>query len=187
MGLMDRIKQVTGTDNNDNYNGYDDDYYNEFDNGEDADKNDPNAQNAGAAQNLGAQPSGMGGLGGGISLSGSGAALELKVVKPQHFDSVPQIADHLLNKRTVILNLENTNKETARRLIDFLSGVAYSIDGSLKKIGVNAYVITPSNVDVGEAQLRDKRPRNDAPARPQNGDADSDGAVNPDSDDLGGF
>jgi cell division inhibitor SepF len=83
----------------------------------------------------------------------------LKVVKPQHFDSVPQIADHLLNKRTVVLNLENTNKETARRLIDFLSGVAYSIDGSLKKIASNAYVITPSNVDVGDAQLRDKRQR----------------------------
>lgn len=89
---------------------------------------------------------------GGISLSGS--AIEMKVVKPEHFESVPQIADHLLNKRTVVLNLENTNKETARRLIDFLSGVAYSIDGSLKKIASNAYVITPSNVDVGDAQLR---------------------------------
>lgn len=89
---------------------------------------------------------------GGISLSGS--AIEMKVVKPEHFESVPQIADHLLKKRTVVLNLENTNKETARRLIDFLSGVAYSIDGSLKKIASNAYVITPSNVDVGDAQLR---------------------------------
>lgn len=78
----------------------------------------------------------------------------MKVVKPEHFESVPQIADHLLKKRTVVLNLENTNKETARRLIDFLSGVAYSIDGSLKKIASNAYVITPSNVDVGDAQLR---------------------------------
>ncbi|MBQ2469192.1 MAG: cell division protein SepF, partial [Clostridia bacterium] len=82
---------------------------------------------------------------GGISLSGSGTALEMKVVKPQQFDSVTQIADHLLNKRTVVLNLESTSKETARRLIDFLSGVAYSIDGSIKKIASNAYVITPSN------------------------------------------
>ena len=57
----------------------------------------------------------------------------------------------------MVLNLENTNKETARRLIDFLSGVAYSIDGSLKKIASNAYVITPSNVDVGDAQLKDRR------------------------------
>ena len=96
----------------------------------------------------------------GISLSGS--ALEMKVVKPTQFDSASQIADHLLNNRTVVLNLENTNKETARRLIDFLSGVAYSIDGSLKKIASNAYVITPNNVDVGEARLSSAEA--DAPA-----------------------
>ena len=88
---------------------------------------------------------------GGISIGGT--ALEMKVVKPENFDSVPQIADHLLNKCTVVLNLENTNKETARRLIDFLSGVAYSIDGSLRKIASNAYVITPANVDVDDAKL----------------------------------
>ena len=98
------------------------------------------------------------GMSGGISLSGnSGSALEMKVVKPDSFDSVAQIADHLLSKRTVVLNLENTNKETARRLIDFLSGVAYSIDGSLKKIETNAYVITPANVDVGDAKLTAKK------------------------------
>ena len=97
------------------------------------------------------------GLGAGISLSGSsGSAIEMKVVKPQQFDSVSQIADHLLSRRTVVLNLENTNKETARRLIDFLSGVAYSINGQLKKIASNAYVITPDNVDVSGEQLRER-------------------------------
>ena len=157
MGLMDRIKKGIGTDNSYDYDDYEDDYYKEFD-GEDEIPGAQNAQNA--ADPMGAQGMGMSGLSqmsNGISLSGT--ALELKVVKPQHFDSVPQIADHLLNKRTVVLNLENTNKETARRLIDFLSGVAYSIGGSLKKIASNAYVITPSNVDVGDAQLRDKRQR----------------------------
>ena len=155
MGLMDKIKRGIGT--NDNYDDYEDDYYNEFDGDEDV-AGAQNAQNGVdpmATQGIGL--SGLSQMSSGISLSGT--ALELKVVKPQHFDSVPQIADHLLNKRTVVLNLENTNKETARRLIDFLSGVAYSIDGSLKKIASNAYVITPSNVDVGDAQLRDKRQR----------------------------
>ena len=83
-------------------------------------------------------------------------AIELKVVKPERFESVSQIADHLLSRRTVVLNLENTNKETARRLIDFLSGVAYSINGQLKKIASNAYVITPENVDVSGEQLRER-------------------------------
>ena len=155
MGLMDKIKRGIGT--NDNYDDYEDDYYNEFDGDEEVAgaQNVQNGVDPMATQGIGL--SGLSQMSSGISLSGT--ALELKVVKPQHFDSVPQIADHLLNKRTVVLNLENTNKETARRLIDFLSGVAYSIDGSLKKIASNAYVITPSNVDVGNAQLRDKRQR----------------------------
>lgn len=161
MGLMDKIKRGIGT--NDNYDDYEDDYYNEFDGDEEVAgaQNVQNGVDPMATQGIGL--SGLSQMSSGISLSGT--ALELKVVKPQHFDSVPQIADHLLNKRTVVLNLENTNKETARRLIDFLSGVAYSIDGSLKKIASNAYVITPSNVDVGDAQLRDKRRAEQAEAQ----------------------
>lgn len=160
MGLMDRIRKVTGTDTENYASDYD--YYNEFGAEEEAAEEDDLGAPIGMNQGVGM--SGLSAMSGGISLSG--AALELKVVKPEHFDSVPQIADHLLNKRTVVLNLENTNKETARRLIDFLSGVAYSIDGSLKKIASNAYVITPSNVDVGDAQLKDRREKEAAPAAP---------------------
>lgn len=84
---------------------------------------------------------------------GSGA-IELKVVKPERYGNVKQIADHLLNHRTVVLNLEATNKETAKRLLDFLSGVAYSIDGQLKRVASNTFVITPRNVDVSGDQMR---------------------------------
>ena len=83
----------------------------------------------------------------------TGAAIELKVVKPERYANVKQIADHLLNHRTVVLNLEATNKETAKRLLDFLSGVAYSIDGQLKRVATNTFVITPSNVDVSGDQM----------------------------------
>lgn len=92
----------------------------------------------------------------------SGSSLELKVVKPERFDNVPQIANHLLNRRTVVLNLEDTNKETARRLLDFLSGVAYSINGNLKRVANNTYVITPCNVDVSDGPLREKRQKEEA-------------------------
>ncbi len=164
MGLMDRIKKVTGT--NDAYDeAYDDDYYGGFD-GYNEGEDDSDMQMAG-----GMNPS-MGGMGipaqnpapvmgGGISLSGNN--IKMQVVRPQSFDSVSQIADHLLNKCTVVLNLENTNKETSRRLIDFLSGVAYSIDGSIKRIANQAYVITPSNVDVGDAKLNTRQKREEAP------------------------
>ncbi len=77
-----------------------------------------------------------------------GSALELKIVRPETYDAVGSIADHLINRRTVVLNLEATNKETAKRIIDFLSGVAYSIGGSIKRVATNTFVITPNNVDV---------------------------------------
>ena len=162
MGIMDKIKRATGAD--EQYDDiYDNEYYDGFDSyGEDIDNAPTQNMNLGAdgsyasAGGIGGStytaPASYGASAGGISLSGN--AIELKVVKPEHFESVTQIADHLLKKRTIVLNLENTNKETARRLIDFLSGVAYSIEGSLKKIASNAYVITPAHVDVGDAQLK---------------------------------
>ena len=84
----------------------------------------------------------------GINFGGS--SIEMKVVRPERFDSVSSIADHLLSGRTVVLNLEIATKETSRRLIDFLSGVAYSIDGQIKRIANNTYIITPNNVDVSD-------------------------------------
>lgn len=94
-------------------------------------------------------PKSTSGLYSGVNLGGS--SIEMKVVRPERFDSVSAIADHLLSNRTVVLNLEATTKDIARRLIDFLSGVAYSIDGQIKRIANNTYIITPNNVDVSDS------------------------------------
>ena len=51
------------------------------------------------------------------------------------------------DKRTVVLNLESTNKDVARRLTDFLSGVTYGVEGKIKKVAANTYIITPYHVD----------------------------------------
>ncbi len=88
------------------------------------------------------------------NIENNSVALELKVVKPDRYNNVKQIADHLIARRTVVLNLEAANKETAKRLLDFLSGVAYSIGGQLKRVASNTFVITPSNVDVSGDQMR---------------------------------
>lgn len=74
--------------------------------------------------------------------------LQVVLVKPDRFENAAEIADHLREKRTVVLNLEQTNKDIARRLVDFLSGVAYAQDGKIKKIAINTYLITPYNVDL---------------------------------------
>ena len=78
------------------------------------------------------------------------ATTQLKVVlvKPERFENASEIADHLKEKRTVVLNLESTHKDVARRLIDFLSGVAYAGEGKIKKVAANTYIITPYSVDI---------------------------------------
>lgn len=84
---------------------------------------------------------------GGYSVSNR-SSIEMKVVSPTKFENVTQIADLLLDKKTVLLNLENTNKETAKRLIDFLSGVAYALNGDIQKVADNTFAVTPNNVAV---------------------------------------
>ena len=79
---------------------------------------------------------------------GSGAQLQVVLVKPERFEDAPSIADHLNAKRTVVLNLESAPKEIVRRLVDFLSGVAYANKGQIKRAANNTFVITPNNVDV---------------------------------------
>lgn len=74
--------------------------------------------------------------------------LSVVLVKPERYEEVAEIANHLRDKRTIVLNLEKANREIARRILDFLSGVAYTIDGNLKMIATNTYIITPYNVDI---------------------------------------
>ena len=126
MGIMDRIKNAAGGGG---YDDFDRDYYDNFDDYDDGAQDEPMSGGMGQPASSGVGQTNIGNMGttgpigamGGISLSGAGSALEMKVVKPQTFDSVSQIADHLLSRRTVVLNLESTSKETARRLIDFLN------------------------------------------------------------------
>jgi len=81
-------------------------------------------------------------------LLGGTTQLKVVLVKPERFENASEIADHLKEKRTVVINLESTNKDIARRLIDFLSGVAYAGEGKIKKVAANTYIITPYHVDI---------------------------------------
>ena len=79
------------------------------------------------------------------------ATTQLKVVlvKPSKYDEdATAIADHLLEKRTVVVNMENTDPDTARRLLDFVSGVAYATGGKVKRVAAKTYIATPYSVDL---------------------------------------
>lgn len=74
--------------------------------------------------------------------------LQVVLCKPEKYEEAAAIADNLNAKRTVVLNLESTNRDIARRLLDFLSGVAYANNGQIKRVANSTYIITPYNVDV---------------------------------------
>ena len=92
-----------------------------------------------------------------VSLNGANAAPQFKMIleKPERFETAAEIADYLREKHAVILNLETTPKDVARRLIDFVSGAAYAQDGKIKKIAANTYVVTPYSVDISGDMLDD--------------------------------
>ncbi|MBE6781924.1 MAG: DUF552 domain-containing protein [Ruminococcaceae bacterium] len=86
----------------------------------------------------------------------SGAAMKVVIVRPEVFDEVATIADHLVSGKTVVLNLETANKDICRRIVDFMSGAAYALSCKLKKVANNTFIIVPENTDIaGELVLDD--------------------------------
>lgn len=76
--------------------------------------------------------------------------IELKVVRPASYEEVSDIADHLLDGCTVVLNLELLDNVQTIRMLDFLNGVTYANDGEIKNVAKSTYIITPHNVDVSD-------------------------------------
>ena len=144
MGFFDKFRVNNEEDDYDNFDEFDNDFGSEPDYQDDTNLN----QNAQSQNRVAGRGMGL-----------NSGALEMKVIKPDKYDSATaqKIADHLLSKRTVVLNLEETNKESARRLIDFLSGVAYSISGYIQRVAANTFIIVPENVDISGEQLQEVR------------------------------
>lgn len=85
----------------------------------------------------------------------SAGAMKLVIVRPEVFDEVANIADHLIQGKTVVLNLETANKEISRRIVDFMGGAAYALSCKLKKIANNTFIIVPENTDIAGEMLLD--------------------------------
>ncbi|MCQ2386337.1 MAG: cell division protein SepF [Clostridia bacterium] len=88
--------------------------------------------------------------------SRSVSQLSVVLVKPERYENAAELAEHLLGKRRVVLNLEKTNRETARRLLDFLSGVAFANEGKIRRIANSTYIITPYNVDFQDSLTEER-------------------------------
>ena len=168
MSLWDNVKKFAQPYSDDDYDDYDedDDYADEYEEPaetparrsprrapapapvaeEESDEQDdygftpaPAASNAVSA-----------GFGGQVLNMNSSASNKQEVVlfHAKAFDDAAKAADELRNRRAVILNMENVDKALTRRVVDFLSGCAYALDGKIKKIAISTYIITPFNVDI---------------------------------------
>ena len=79
-------------------------------------------------------------------IDGTGGKMIL--LEPRAYSESQQIADHLKNRNSVVVNLKRVTSDQAKRIIDFLSGCIYAIGGTMKKVGVGIYLCAPKNVNV---------------------------------------
>ncbi|GAB7387646.1 cell division protein SepF [Bacillaceae bacterium] len=83
-----------------------------------------------------------------VSLHHAKEQTRLILMEPKAYDEAQEIADHLRNRRAVVINLQRLHPEQAKRIVDFLSGTVYALNGDIQKVGPNIFICTPDNVDV---------------------------------------
>ncbi len=76
------------------------------------------------------------------------ATSKMILFEPMAYSEAQEIADHLKNRRSVVINLQKISRDQALRIVDFLSGTVYAVGGEIQKIGSNIFLCTPDNVDV---------------------------------------
>ena len=146
MGFVDKIREVMNAPSDDDYE-YEDDYEETSD--------DSDFMNYSSRSDSRSDSRSSGKDNKVVNIHAT-TQLQVVLVKPEEFSEAPAIGDHLNNKRTVVLNLESTPKDVARRLVDFLSGVAYANNGTLKRVANSTFIITPYNVDIMGDMLIDE-------------------------------
>lgn len=83
-----------------------------------------------------------------IPMNSGVSSSKMVITQPTCYDEVESIGDYLKNKKSVIINLENVSKEDARRILDFLSGSAFMVDGTIQRVSNLIYLITPKYVEI---------------------------------------
>lgn len=155
-GLVDKFKRMWDVPEDD-YNDYDDDDYNssyEDDDNDSYTSSRSSSYSSSVYQNFAPDPEERKNKVVNISAT---AKLQVVLFKPETFGSeTKSIADELIKSHTVVLNLENTNRDESRRILDFLSGCAYANNGSVRRIATSTFLIIPNNVDLTGDDLLDE-------------------------------
>jgi cell division inhibitor SepF len=90
-----------------------------------------------------------------LSTAGRRGGTQVSVYSPRSYQDVVEIADSLRNRQVVIMNLQNADRTLLQRVVDFTSGVAYTIDGKIQKLAESIYLVVPAGIVVNAAGLRD--------------------------------
>jgi cell division inhibitor SepF len=83
-----------------------------------------------------------------VSLQSVQKSSKMVLVEPRVYAEAQDIADHLKNRRAVVVNLQRIEKDQAKRIVDFLSGTVYAIGGDIQKIGTDIFLCTPDNIEI---------------------------------------
>lgn len=145
------MKQPEEDENMDDFEGYYDEEEPEEAAPEAAPEQPPQPNNdQGQADNAGDN-------GGGDAAPADDGKTHLVLFKPETFDKdVTTMADRFIKGDTLILNMEQTNKDVAKRIIDFLGGVAYAYSGNIKRVAEDTYIVMPSNIDLTGDEFADE-------------------------------
>lgn len=91
-----------------------------------------------------------------VKLHNAAAQMRVVVIQPESFEESRDITNHLKSRKPIVVNLESVDKTVARRIIDFLSGAVYALDGDIQKVSNGIFIIAPSNVDIMSDEIRDE-------------------------------
>ena len=148
MSIWDSVKKFTRPYGDDEYDDYDEDEMDGYE--EEAPRRSRNVTaepeaSTYTASATAAQSSSRTGFNGQVVTSNK---IQLILARPESFNDAPIIAANMRAKKAVVLNLEGVEKNLARRVVDFLSGCGYALDGSVKKVSQSTYVFCPHNMEV---------------------------------------
>lgn len=89
-----------------------------------------------------------------VKLHNNPSQMRVVVIQPESFEEARDITNHLKSRKPIVVNLESVESGVARRIIDFLSGAVYALDGDIQKVSNRIFIIAPNNVDIMSDEIK---------------------------------
>ena len=148
MSFWDNVKKFTQPYSDEEYDDYDDDELEEFEDEAQEAPARPARRTAPAADSFAPAAAERPGFSGQVLNMNASGRQQVMLFRPTKFDDSTVAAKNLREKKAILLNLENVDKALARRVVDFLSGCAFALDGRVKKVAQSTYLFCPYNMEI---------------------------------------